>query len=447
MPVQSKKTLRRRLLRLTRPIFGETLLLMSLGFVDTVMLSQISDACVAAVGLVNQILNMLFLIFIVGATGTLVVASQYLGARRLQDFLVTVKASYLLNIIIGLLVSTSLFCLDDHILSLMQVAPTLWADAKSYLTIVGSFAFLHALNVTQASILRAREMARYPMYVSLFTNLVNICANYCLIFGHLGCPALGAAGAAWATVISRAFSFVLLLIFVLSQTKKLENNASTGRDLLKKLGQILHIGLPGAGEMFSYASSQVVITYFINLLGTEALAARTYLMNVVIVTFIFAISMGQSAAILAGHLVGSHHFSAAKLVGAFAARASLKISLILALILALTAPIFMPWLTHNENIQHLCLTIFWIDIILEAGRAINILTGRLLAAVGDPMFPLITSITVVWSVATVGSYLAGIILGFGLLGMWIVFTCDESLRAIIQWRYWQKGKWMHKSIC
>ena len=63
------------------------------------------------------------------------------------------------------------------------------------------------------------------------------------------------------------------------------------------------------------------------------------------------------------------------------------------------------------------------------------------------MFPLITSITVVWSVATVGSYLAGIILGFGLLGMWIVFTCDESLRAIIEWRYWQKGKWMHKSIC
>ncbi|MBO4335030.1 MAG: MATE family efflux transporter [Desulfovibrio sp.] len=446
MPSNPQKTLRRRLFRLTRPIFAETLLLMSLGFVDVVMLSQISDACVAAVGLVNQILNMIFLIFIVGATGTLVVASQYLGAKRPGDFLVTVKASFLLNTLLGLLVSLGLFGFDQEILRLMDVSRDLWDDAANYLTIVGSFAFLHALNVTQASILRARELAKYPMYVSLITNVVNLVANYCLIFGHLGCPALGVVGAAWATVLSRALSFVLLLFFVLRQALAL-TQARSSQDLGKKLRQILQIGLPGAGEMFSYAASQVVITFFINMLGTEALAARTYLMNVVILTFIFAISMGQSAAILAGHLVGSHHFAAARLVGAFATRASLKISVLLALLLALAGPVFMPWLSSNEHIQSLCLGILWVDVVLEGGRAVNILTGRLLAAVGDPLFPLCVSILVVWSVATLGSYLAGIVMGFGLLGMWLVFTCDESLRAIIQWRYWQKGKWMHKSIC
>ena len=239
MPSSPKKTLRRRLFRLTRPIFAETLLLMSLGFVDVVMLSQISDACVAAVGLVNQILNMIFLLFIVGATGTMVVASQYLGARRHEDFLVTVKASFLLNSVFGLLVSVGLFFFDQEILTLMQVSPELWDDAQSYLVIVGSCAFLHALNVTQASILRAREMAKYPMYVSLITNLANIFANYCLIFGHLGCPALGVTGAALATVLCRALSLVLLLIFVLRHALSLAAPKAPKNDLGTKLRHCL----------------------------------------------------------------------------------------------------------------------------------------------------------------------------------------------------------------
>ncbi|MBQ7617791.1 MAG: MATE family efflux transporter, partial [Desulfovibrio sp.] len=374
------------------------------------------------------------------------VCSQYLGAGRLNDYAETGQICLYLNRVLGLVVSGLLYIFAEKIIDLLEVSSELRPLALVYLEIVGGFAWLYALAVTFGSILRAREMAVYPMYVALISNLINLLGNYALIFGHFGCPALGVQGAALATVLSRAISFALLWLCLLrhgaiSHAFKL---AQTG---LAKLKQILQIGLPGAGEMFSYTSSQVLITYFINLLGTEALAARTYLMNVVILTFVFAIAMSQGASILTGHLTGQHKYLAAQTLGAMATKISIYLALIISLILAITAPIFVPYLTPNPKIQELCLSIFWIDVLLEVGRVVNILTGRLLASVGDPLYPLRVSICFVWTVATFGSYLFGLVLGFGLIGMWVVFLIDENLRAYLQWRHWQKGGWMHKSLC
>ncbi|MBQ7609348.1 MAG: MATE family efflux transporter [Desulfovibrionaceae bacterium] len=447
------KAMRKRLFRLARPIFLETLLLMSLGTIDIFMLSQVSDVSVAAVGLVNQILNMIFLVFVVGVTGSLVVCSQYLGAKRYSDFLMTARVSLFLNAAIGLIVSFLLFFGTQTILEIMDAKADLLCDATKYCKIVGGFAFLVSLTSIATSILRAREMAQYPMYVSLITNIVNIIGNYLLIFGHMGFPALGVAGAAWATVVSRLVGLILLLFFLAKWGLRLEEKRTVYTiktfcaEALTKILQIVRIGIPGAGELFSYASFQAVIIYFVNMLGVEALAARTYMMNIVIYTFIFSIAIAQAASVTCGHLVGKHKFAAAKALGNFAINRSTLVSGTLSLFLALLAPFFMPIMTDNEQVLSLCLTLFWIDILREIGRAINIPTGRLLAAVGDPLFPFKVSITVIWSVGTIGSYVAGIVLGFGLIGMWIAFLIDECLRAGIQWYYWRQGRWMNKSIC
>ena len=422
------------------------MLIMLMGTVDVLMLSQISDGSVAAVGLVNQLLAMIFLIFIIAASGTLVVCSQYLGAQRYGDFLTTVNVSLLLNMLVGIVVSLALFWFGDNILGMMKTDQSIFQDASIYLKIVGSFAIFHGMAVTVGNILRAREMAAYPMYISIIANILNFLGNYGLIFGHFGLPAMGVAGAAWATVISRAVNLFLLL-FIFYAKKVGKQRAKVCRDYKVKLKQILAIGVPGAGEMFSYLASQVVILYFINMLGTDELAARTYMTNIVTFSFIFAISLGQGTSILTGHLTGQHKYHAALLIGAYATRWAVKISISISLFLALLSPLFIPYLTQNPTITKLCLALFWVDITLEAGRAVNILTGRMLASVGDPLFPLRTSIIVVWSVATLGSFVVGIQLHFGLIGMWCMFLLDENLRAAIQWRHWKQGKWMHKSIC
>ena len=73
-----------------------------------------------------------------------------------------------------------------------------------------------------------------------------------------------------------------------------------------KLKNLLHIGLPAAGEQVSYSLSQVVITYFTVMLGTAALTARTYAMNIILFSYVFSVALGQGAAILIGHLVGAN---------------------------------------------------------------------------------------------------------------------------------------------
>lgn len=103
--IQEPRSVRKNLARLAVPIFIETLLIMMLGAVDTVMLSQYSDNSVAAVGVVNQLIMFAFLIFEVINIGTSVLCSQYLGARMHKNMVQVVGVSLILNLAFGLFVS------------------------------------------------------------------------------------------------------------------------------------------------------------------------------------------------------------------------------------------------------------------------------------------------------------------------------------------------------
>ena len=209
---------------------------------------------------------------------------------------------------------------------------------------------------------------------------------------------------------------------------------------------MLFIGVPSAGEMVAYSLSQMVIVYFINQLGTEAVAARTYLINFIMFTFLFALSIGQGSSIIVGQLIGKNKNKAALYLGNFSMRVAIYVCVSLSCVLAIIAPFLLPFVTDNPRIITLCLTIFWIDIVLEVGRAINILGGRLLGAVGNPQYPFVLALIFMWGMATLGSYIFGVVLGFGLIGMWIAFLLDETIRAALIWRRWQSRKWENRGF-
>ena len=445
--MQDSIHLRSRLASLTWPIFIELLLVMLLGVMDVIMLSRLSDVSVAAVGLVNTLLMTLSLIFVVGSTGTTVVCSQFTGARQENAFTQTVGVSLVLNLFSGAAVSLCLAAWPDAVLRAMNISHELMPEARSYLAIVGGWLALQALSMNCTAILRSRGQARAPMYISLVVNICNIFGNYVLIFGKFGMPALGVQGAAISTVISRAVALGLQL-FVMQRFGLLRGVWRQLRPFpLDKLKKILSIGLLGAGEMLSYSCSQVVLIYFIAMLGTEALAARTYVANTVMFVYLFALAIGQAGSITTGYLVGQNHYTAAKLAGAYANRLALCVSLPLSLGLVLLGPWLMPLLSANAAIVQLCLLLLWIDVPLEAGRAANILLGRMLGAVGNPAYPLMVSVPVVWLVATLGGCVAGVTLGWGLAGMWAAFACDECIRGVILWRYWQSFRWKNRGFC
>ena len=270
-----QESLKKRLAKLAAPIFIETLLIMMLGAVDTIMLSRHSDSSVAAVGVVNQIIMLTFLIFEVINLGTSVLCSQYLGARLQKKVVQVVGVSILVNIVIGVSVSLFLFSCAGPILRLMGLTPELMTDGMDYMRIVGAFAFFQAISLTLSASLRSANKAIYPMLVTVVVNILNIIGNYSLIFGRFGFPELGVEGAAISTAFSRGVSMVLLFIILFRKHIHRFPVAYFRPFPWPELKNLMKVGLPSAGEQLSYSSSQVVITFFINMLGVEALATRT----------------------------------------------------------------------------------------------------------------------------------------------------------------------------
>jgi putative MATE family efflux protein len=438
--------LSRQLTALAGPIFIETLLVMMLGAVDTFMLSRYSDNSVSAVGVVNQLMNLVFLLFEVISLGTSILCSQYFGAKRRDKVIQVVGISLIFNLLSGLVMSLCLYFFAGNFLNMMGLRPDLMSYGLPYMKIVGGFAFLQAISLSLSASLRSANKAKYPMYVSVVVNVLNIIGNYTLIFGKFGMPALGVEGAAISTSFCRFVSVVILLIVLFKK-----HIPSFPKELFRpfpwiELKNLLKIGIPSAGEHMSYSLSQVVIAYFINMISNEALATRTYIVNIVMFTYIFALSLSQGGAILIGQLVGMKKIRAAYTIGKRVMRVGVAFSVTLSLVVAIFGKSILSMLTSDPWIISTGATILWIEILLENGRALNFFGVNSLRSAGDIYFPVLVGIVVMWGVQVVGSYVLGISLGWGLIAMWAVFALDENIRCFIFLRRWNSFKWVGKSF-
>jgi len=437
---------RKRLAALTGPVFVETLLVMLLGVIDTAMLGRYSDASVAGAGLVNQLINLIFLVFAMVSGGASVLCSQYLGARDKTSVKQVIGVSLLCSLAVGVFFSLLVTASGHALLSFMDLREDAMPHALAYLRVIGFGLCFPALNMTMASVLRSAGMAVFPMWVSLVLNLLNIAANYLFIFGNCGMPELGAAGAGVATVASR-FVGTLLFAAYLWHALLQDFTFSMMRPFpWQKLKTLLTIGLPAMGEGLSYSLSQVVITYFINTLGTHALAARTYAMGIITFSFVFSMTLGMSGSIIAGHLIGEGHKQAALLIGRYCIRLAIAVSLAISVCSALAGRTIMGLISSNAEIIGMVAVVLWIDVVLEVGRAVNILCVNLLRAAGDVTYAFFVGLVVMWSVAAGLGYLFGIVLGWGLAGMWVAFALDENIRAVLLSRRWGSRIWMRKDL-
>ena len=442
----SDTSLKRQLKVLTIPVFIEMALVMMLGAVDTVMLSRYSDNSVAAVGLDNQLISLVFLVYQFFSMGAAILCAQYIGAGLRKRLVQVVGMALTVNLMLGLAVSALLYFKAEALLHLMGLRPELMSDGLIYLKITGALSFFQAVSLTFSASLRSADKVVYPMAVTGIVNVLNIIGNYALINGHWGCPQLGVEGAAIATATSRAVATLLLAIihfrvhiprFPMHYFRPIP---------WQELKNLLHIGIPAMSENISYSLSQVVITYFINQISNEALAARTYCVNMIMFVYLFCISITQGGDILVGHLVGQKRHQAAYILGNYFFRRSMIITVSGSIILALAGKSILSEFTDNPEIIAMGVWVLVIDVFLEVGRTANIFAVGTLRATGDAVYPVIIGIIFQWSIAVGLSYFIGIPLGLGLVGMWVGFALDENIRGIILMRRWRSGKWKNKGF-
>lgn len=438
--------LRRELASLTLPILVETLLIMTLGAIDTFMLSRHSDASVAAVGLANQVVTFTFIIFEVINLGTSVLCSQYLGAGMRKRMETVIGVSVVVNLLFGVAVSVGLAVWARPVLSALGLSAGMLDEGTAYMEIVGAFAFFQALQLTFSAVLRSNNKASWPMLVILVVNCINIVADYALIFGELGAPALGVRGAAISTAFCRMAAMVMLAVILMRVVLPKFPWHVLRKWPRDEFRNLMKIGLPSAGEQFSYSCSQLVIAFFITTLGMEALATRTYCVNIIMYVYLFSIAVSHAGAITIGHLVGAEKWRGAYLMGRYVMRVALFWTLAFSLTIALAGTTIMTALTDNPEIIALGVAILWIDVVLEVGRPVNILYVNVLQAAGDVNYPFYVGLVWMWLVAVACAYLFGITFGLGILGMWWMFALDENIRAVVFVRRWESLRWQHKGF-
>ncbi|WP_425277012.1 MATE family efflux transporter [Anoxybacillus flavithermus] len=434
------------LFALTWPIFIELTLHMLTGNADTFMLSQYADEAVAAVGVANQLLFMVVVMFGFIATGTSILIAQYAGANDEKAASYIGAASIWANLLFGIVLSVVLWIGSDHLLQWMNVPNELMADARTYLRIVGGFSFVQALIMTLGAILRSYGFTRDMMNVTIGVNILNIIGNYFVLFGPFDLPVLGVAGVAWSTTISRIIGVVVgcfVLIKRLPHPLPLWTKEALSFTYVK---QLLKIGIPSAGEHVAYNTSQLVITYFITMLGTEALTTRVYTQNIMMFIFLFSVAIGQGTQIMIGHLVGAERFHEAYTRCLRSLRLAVMISFSVAALFSVFSDQLFSIFTSNTRMIETGGTLIFLTMLLEPGRSFNLVIINSLRAAGDVKFPVYIGIASMWGVSVPLAYMLGISFDLGLVGIWLAFTADEWLRGLLVYWRWKSNVWRTKSF-
>lgn len=429
------------LLHLAWPMFVENILRASLMSVDTAMLSRYSERAVAAMSLVNQFAFFIQLLYMTVSTGASILITQQLGAGRRREAGLIAVGSLTLVVAFSLVVSSAFTLATGPLIGLYGLDPDLARYARQFLVLYGGLSFFMALNIAQASILRAWGHTRDPMLVNVLSLVLTVLGNALCLFGPFGFPVLGVTGVAASTVFSQVVACALCFVAMRRR-----------RDLALPLGEaaripgrlysaILAIGLPTAGENLAYNVSQIAIMAMLSALGAVPLATYGIVMAVLRYVFMAGVSIGAAAQIKVGYLVGSgRHAEAKQRVYRYFALAS-AFTVPLVLLVELFHRPMLGLFSTDPGIVALASTVLLVALVHEPGRNFNAVFIPALKGAGDVRFPVAMGVVSMWGIGVAGAWLLGIRLHWGLAGIWIAMASDEWVRGLVMLRRWRSGTW------
>ncbi|HLP07383.1 MAG TPA: MATE family efflux transporter [Opitutaceae bacterium] len=434
--------LKPKLFSLAWPIFVEQGLRVLIGTVDTLMVSHLGDAAVAGVGVASYVFTLFIILFAFVGIGSSVVITQYLGGhdRASADQISTTAIAA--NTWIGVLASALVLALAEPMLRLMEIDGAPLAYAKPFLLLMGGTLFLEAMNGAIAATLRAHTHTRDAMWVTAGQNVVNVIGNCLLLFGLCGFPKLGVVGVGISGIVSRLAASVALWIILEWRTHLKVRTRDFFNIQRAKLGRILHIGLPAAGEHTSWWLAFMMITRFCAEMGGSALATQQYVMNIIRWVVLLNVSIGLGTEILTGYLIGAGQFDEAYRGLLRSVKLGMMCALGGAIVLALGAPWLLGAFTNDPSIIAVGVLLLRIGLVIEPGRVFNVIVINSLRATGDARFPVFVGLCVMWGVWVPLSWFLGLKLGWGMAGIWCAMACDEWTRGLLMYWRWRKWKWL-----
>src|SRR3954465_10518889 len=400
------------MLRLALPVVTVQVGMMTMGVVDTIMVGHISAQALAAVALGN----LYFFSLAVFAMGTLMVldpvVAQAVGARDepavaravqrgiIIAALLTVPAALLLTF------ATPIFAAARQPIEVIPLAA-----AYALRSIPGTFPFLLFIVFRQS----LQAMGRIAPIVGaiIAANLINAALNWVFIFGHLGLPAMGVVGSAWATSVSRALLVIILWIAARRELAPLLFPIRPEIWQRSPLGRMLRLGLPiGAQHLLEFGAFALV-ALMMGWMGTLQMAGHQIAINLAALTFMVPLGVGDAASVLVGRAIGRGDPAGTR----GAARAALASGFFF---MATTATLFLSLpeplaQLYSRDLEVVAIAAALIPIagVFQVFDGLQVVAAGVLRGAGDTRGPMLINLLGYWVLGLPLSVYLGFVAGRG----------------------------------
>ena len=439
-----------RLRGLILPLILEQTLAVTIGMADTVMVSVAGEAAISGVSLVDQINILIISVFSALTTGGAVVSAQYMGRDDKKSASLAAKQLLWLCTLITVFITAVCLIFNNRILDFIYgaVEKDVMSSAEIYFYITAlSYPTIGIYN-SCAALFRSMGNSKITLVIYFLMNLINIGADAIFIYGF----SMGAAGAAWATLISRIIGASIILILICSQRRVGEGEFRIERLLSPEpnpgmIKSILAVGLPNGAEGGMFQVGKLLVANLITSFGTAAIAANAVSNTLCGFAIIPGAALGLALVTVVGQCVGAGDYRQAtgytfKIMGYIYLFGGIT-----NLFLFLVGPVLLRFFNISAEAYEMSVEIIRLYATLAAVFwPLSFSLPNALRATGDARMTMIISIFSMWIFRIGFSYLLCVFFDFGLNGVWYAMYIDWIFRGSFFVLRFLSGRWKTKRV-
>ncbi|HSL24237.1 MAG TPA: MATE family efflux transporter [Vicinamibacterales bacterium] len=425
--------------RLAAPVVLAELGWMFMGVVDTFMVGPLGPEAIGAVGVGSSVFMALAVFGIGSLLGLDTLVAQAFGAARLDECHRWLVHGVALALVLSVPLTAACFGAET-LLEDWGLNPQVLPLTREYLLVVLWSSLPLLLYAAFRRYLQALTIVRPVMIALISANVVNALANYVLIFGKLGVPAMGISGAALATVISRIYMAVFLLITIIV----VERKSKTGlfdtplRLEIARGRRLLALGLPAAMQAVLEVGVFAAATALAGRLPPAAVAAHQIALNMAAVSFMVPFGIASAAAVRVGHAVGRRDPAGTARSGWTAVLMGVSFMAIAAATFVLLPRLLIGAFTQDAAVLGIGVTLLRVAAVFQLFDGLQGVTTGVLRGVGDTRAPMLWNFAGHWLFGLPLGYVLAFRRGWGAVGLWVGLSAGLIVVGVVLIVVWMR---------
>lgn len=438
----------KHLFLITLPIVLQSLITSSLNMLDTMMIGKVGEVELASVGIANQYYFLFSLLANAIAIGSGVLIAQLWGKKDTDSIKRVLSKSLFYALSLTLVFMALGLLMPEKIMSVFTKDSSVIKIGVQYLQIVIISYFFTTITFTFSSGLRSIGNTRLPMWASFTGLLVNGVLNTILIFGLLGMPALGIKGAAIATLIARISECLIVVISVYRNIDVLKIKFSYIFSLPKSISSTLvAITIPILANEACWAFGNLAYNAIYARIGTGAAASMQICSTVMNLFMIFTFGLANAAVVIIGNEIGANKEDSAIDASKKIADLSIKISILLSILMALTAKPIVSFFNVSPEVKLSSEYILYIYAVIMLFRVYNaVMIVGILRGGGDATYGSVLQGCTLWFIGVPLAYIAAFILHLPVYLVVAFTVTEEIVKALIIVKRFKSFKWLRNVV-